>query len=182
MDVIMYCLKCKLKTSTNNVEYVVTKNNRNLAKGTCLICGTKKNQFIKVNTGSGVLNDAIGKLGSLGIELHLAADKGEYVPNGSFNNLQKYSYAGPGTKYEQRNREGYQGINELDRMAKLHDKFYNENSDTTSRNISDIALAHRAGEIANDLNTDNAQVRAAKLVQTLMSTKARFGLGLKKSK
>ena len=27
-------------------------------------------------------------------------------------------------------REGYRGINELDRMCKLHNKFYNENSDT----------------------------------------------------
>ena len=31
-------------------------------------------------------------------------------------------------------------INELDSMFMLHDKFYNENSDTKVRNISDIAL------------------------------------------
>ena len=35
----------------------------------------------------------------------------------------------------QRNGEGYKGINELDRMAKLHDQFYNENTDTKARNI-----------------------------------------------
>ena len=46
-------------------------------------------------------------------------------------------------------REGYQGINELDKMCKLHDQFYNENKDTKDRNISDVALAHRADEIAN---------------------------------
>ena len=35
-------------------------------------------------------------------------------------------------------------------MCKLHDKFYNENTDTKTRNISDIALAHRADEIARN--------------------------------
>jgi len=182
MELHVYCLKCKLQTLTDNVEYSKTANNRNIMKGICSICGTRKNKFLKsdMKSGSGFLNDAIGKLGDLGIELHLPADKGEYVPNGSFNNLQKYSFAGPGTKYVQRNREGYKGINELDRMAKLHDQFYNEHSDTKSRNISDIALAHRAEEIANDSNIDETQRRDAKFVKTLMQNKARFGFGLAK--
>src|SRR5258708_29806329 len=120
----IYCLKCKIKTVTTGIERVVTKNHRNAIRGFCATCGTKKYKFVSL-VGSGFLNDAIGNLGDLGIELHLAAEKGENVTNGSFNNLQKYSYAGPGTKYTQRDREGYQGINELDRMAKLHDKFYN---------------------------------------------------------
>ena len=103
MDALIYCLKCKLKTLINNVECVVSKNNRNTIKGTCSICSTNS-QFVKSSTGRGFLNDAIGKLGDLDIELHLTAEKGENVPNGSFKNLQKYSYAGPGTTYLQRNR------------------------------------------------------------------------------
>ena len=90
-------------------------------------------------------------------ELHLPTSRGEYVNNGSFNNQNKYSYCGPGTKYEERNRERYQGINELDKMCKLHDQFYNENTDTANRNISDEALAHKALEIANDSRFDSAQ-------------------------
>ena len=39
------------------------------------------------------------------------------------------SYYGPGTRYQQRIREGYNGINELDKMCKLHDQFYNENKE-----------------------------------------------------
>ena len=39
-------------------------------------------------------------LSNLEVELHLPASKGEEVSNGSFNNLNKYSYCGPGTKYE----------------------------------------------------------------------------------
>ena len=111
--------------------------------------------------------------------MHLPASKGEYVPEGSFNNLNKYSYCGPGTKYEQRNAEGYEGINELDKMCKLHDNFYNDNSDTASRNISDEALAHRASEIANDSKFDDEQRRFAKYVAIVMKNKARFGFGIK---
>ena len=91
------------------------------------------------------------------------------------NNQQKYFYCGPGTKYEQRVREGYKGINELDGMCKLHDKFYNENTDTKSRNISDIALAHRA-VLARNLMYDGVQRKDANFVSGLMKTKATFGL------
>ena len=68
-----------------------------MIKGTCLICGMKKNRFVKNECimGSGYLKDAIGKLCDLDIEHHLAADKGKNVPNESLNNSQKYSYVGP---------------------------------------------------------------------------------------
>ena len=62
-------------------------------------------------------------------------------------------------------------------MCKIHDKFYNENQDTQSRNISDTALAHWAYEIANDFRFDNTQRRDAKFVAAIMKGKARFGLG-----
>ena len=74
----------------------------------------KKSSFTKseTKTGKGIgdtITKTIGKMG----ELHLPANKGEHVQNGSFNNLQKYSYCGPGTKYDQRVKEGYDVINEL---------------------------------------------------------------------
>jgi hypothetical protein len=62
-------------------------------------------------------------------------------------------------------------------MCKLHDQFYNENLDTASRNVSDIALAHRANEIANDPKYDKRQQSDAKFVAMIMKNKARFGLG-----
>ena len=171
----MFCLKCKTKTKSKDIAEYVTRNNRRMLKAICSICGSKKAQFVKATEGKGFLNDGIS---NLGIEMHLPADKGESVPNGSFNNLHKYSYCGPGTKYEQRNREGYQGINELDSMCKLHDQFYNENTDTQSRNISDVALAHRAREIANDPRFDYKQRWWADKVKSIMNIKARFGLGI----
>ena len=149
-----------------------------MMKSICATCGSKKSTFIKNDiTGSGIGDAIINGIGKYVGELHLPADKGEYVANGSFNNQQKYSFCGPGTKYLQRVLEGYIGINELDSMCKIHDKFYNENQDTQSRNISDIALAHRANEIANDSRFDNAQRRDAKLVALVMNNKAKFGLG-----
>ena len=62
-------------------------------------------------------------------------------------------------------------------MCKLHDKFYNEHKDTENRNISDIALAHRADEISKDPSFDSVQRRDAKLVSMIMNAKAKFGLG-----
>lgn len=170
-----YCVKCKTNTNSLNVTKIISKNNRPMLTGICSVCSSKKCQFIKIH-GSGVFNNA---LSNLGVELHLPAKEGEYVPNGSFNNLSKYSYCGPGTKYEKRNKEGYKGINELDRMCKLHDQFYTDNTDTASRNISDEALAHRAHEIANDSRFDDDQRRFANYVAFVMKNKARFGLGQK---
>ena len=183
-----FCLKCKRNTDSINAVKDKTKNNRLILKSECEVCGSKKSQFLKEGrlpkgpafgsrqAGMGLFNNA---LGNLGVELHLPASTGEDVANGSFNNMYKYSYCGPGTKYEQRNREGYKGINELDRMCKLHDQFYNENTDTASRNISDEALAHRANEIANSAGFDDEQKRFAKYVAFVMKNKARFGLGLR---
>jgi hypothetical protein len=148
-------------------------------KGICNVCGTKKSQFMRATTtGKGFLNNAIEKIGDLRIEFHLAADKGENVSNGSFNNQQKYSYCGPGTKYEQRVRKGYRGINELDRVCKLHDQFYNENMDTKIRNISDVALAHRAEEIAKNPMYDSIQKRYANFVSGIMKKKTNWDSAL----
>ena len=41
-----YCLKCKKKTKSKNISYVKSKNIRVIQKGTCLVCGSKKSEFI----------------------------------------------------------------------------------------------------------------------------------------
>jgi hypothetical protein len=90
-----------------------------------------------------------------------------------------YSYAGPFTKYEQRLREGYLGVNDLDKAAKLHDQAYTMYSDTQTRNIADNILASTANVIANTTN-DPQEAKDARLVEGVMSLKSRFGFGLKK--
>ena len=192
---LYYCVKCKKKTGTLELTEVLTKNNRAMVKGKCNVCGKIKSTFVKsatnsisgtatkTATGTGVatatgtgLNDLIS---NLPFEFHQFAEKGENVPNGSFNDQQKYSFCGPGTKYDQRLREGYTGINKLDQYCKLHDKFYNEHSDTKSRNVSDIALAARADEIASNPAFDEIQRKDARFISGIMKTKAALGMGLK---
>ena len=179
---LYYCVKCKQKTGTLELTEVLTKNNRVMVKGKCNVCGKIKSTFaksaMKTATGTG-LNDLIS---NLPFEFHQFAEKGENVPNGSFNDQQKYSFCGPGTKYDQRLREGYTGINKLDQYCKLHDKFYNEHSDTKSRNVSDVALAARADEIASNPAFDDVQRKDARFISGIMKTKAALGMGLKSSR
>ena len=93
---IIYCLKCKQKTETIDQMEVQSKNSREMIKGSCSICGTKKSVFIssssatkkaiekpqKTIKGKGFsLNNLIN---NLPIELHQYAEKGEYVPGGFF--------------------------------------------------------------------------------------------------
>ena len=46
MDTKIYCLKCKIKTDTNAITKTKTKNNRNLIRGICSICGNNKSVFV----------------------------------------------------------------------------------------------------------------------------------------
>lgn len=171
----MYCLKCRKVTSTSRETHKFTKNNRKMLQGICSVCGTKKSKFI----GSGMFNKALTTASNLFGEMHLPSTQGEFVPGGSFNHQKKYSYCGPGTKYNQRVQEGYEGINELDRNCKLHDKFYTDHLDTKSRNISDYALAQKANDIAKNENYDTDQRWKAGIVSKILAAKARFGLGVK---
>ena len=43
----MYCVKCKKRTDTTNEKITTTENNRHMKRGTYVICGTTKTQFIK---------------------------------------------------------------------------------------------------------------------------------------
>jgi len=162
-----------------------------MLKGVCFVCGKNKSSFIgslnqpvvptaltddaSITTGQGFsLNNLIN---NLPIELHQYAAVGEDVPGGSFNNLQKYSFCGPGTKYEQRLREGYRGINALDNACMYHDKFYNEFTDTPSRNMSDRALAAKADSIA-ETSSDPIERKDANFISGIMKAKATLGFGL----
>ena len=43
---IIYCLKCKQKTETLDGVELKTSNGRNMIKGICSVCGTKKSVFV----------------------------------------------------------------------------------------------------------------------------------------
>lgn len=119
------------------------------------------------------LNETISNLED---EMHLYHPIGEYVPGGSFNGLKTYSYCGPGTKFIQRYREGYRGVNALDYGCMFHDLFYTIYKDPLRRNKSDVALAQLCDELLNDPEIDEQQKKDARTVKLIMSTKARFAL------
>ena len=116
--------------------------------------------------------------------MHLYYPTGEYVPGGSFNNLYTYSYAGPGTKFVQRVREGYKGVNELDRAAMLHDLYYHLYKDVPNRNKADAILANDCSKILSKYQGPEEEypddirllLRDTRTVMHIMNIKQRFGL------
>jgi len=78
--IMSYCVKCKSKTTTVNALQLTTRNNRRMTKGECAVCQKPKTAFIGASFS---FNSFVN---NLPIELHQFAEKGEYVPGGSFNN------------------------------------------------------------------------------------------------
>ena len=63
----MYCVKCKKVSDTSNELVIETKNNRRMKRGTCVVCGKTKTQFVKFTKGGSVLNKFIN---NLPVEMH----------------------------------------------------------------------------------------------------------------
>ena len=70
---IIYCFKCKQKTETIDQLEIKSSNGRNMIKGTCSVCGTKKSVFVssknrKSVQGKGFSLNAL--INTLPIEFH----------------------------------------------------------------------------------------------------------------
>ena len=117
----MYCVKCKKATDTSNVQFTISKNGRNMKRGTCVICGRTKTQFIKAREGGSLLNKAIN---NLPIEMHLPG----------------HNFTGPGTTLKKRHKpdltpkEWSKSVNRVDKAAYHRDVRYLKNDDTATRN------------------------------------------------
>ena len=107
----MYCVKCKKAIDISDVQFAVSKNGRNMKRGTCVICGTTKKQFIKVQKGGSSLNKAIS---NLPFEMHLPG----------------HNFTGPGTKLKKRlkpdliPKKWSKPVNRVDKAAYNHDVCY----------------------------------------------------------
>ena len=133
----MYCVKCKKQTDTANEKITTSKNNRNMKHGICVVCGTKKTQFIRVSEDSQKLIDE---------PLRGATPKGGSLLNKVINNLPVemhllgHNFTGPGTKLNKRlnpdltPKEWCKPINRVDKAAYHHDVCYLKNNDTATRN------------------------------------------------
>ena len=162
----MYCVKCRRTTGTNSIERVVTKNNRNMLRGKCDICGSTKTQFIKADVGKGVVNKLIN---NLPFEAHLPG----------------HNFTGPGTKLNRRLNEDLTPkpwsipINRVDDSAYRHDICYAQNRDAKTRNeVCDKAMLAELNAIDNPRGREKVDKA---LVKKIIGTKVRFGWGLKKT-
>lgn len=116
----LFCLKCKQKTNTKDIERVITKNNRNMLKGICLVCGSKKSTFISNTEGDGLADKIIDAMP----EMHMPG----------------YNFLGPFTKLNKRLDKNNKPIpsskpvNKLDEIAMHHDICYGEHEKFKDKN------------------------------------------------
>ena len=174
----IFCLKCKIKTETNELTAIVFRNGVPAVKGKCAVCGTLK-FLITTRSASGgsLVNSLLNKLPMP--EMHLGLPKSvqsEFRPAGSFNNSAKYSYCGPFTKLQQRLNQGYKGVNKLDEACQQHDIAYATSSEVRGRNKADDVLANKASQIVMESDTPDYEKQDARLVTGIIATKSRFGM------
>ena len=163
----MYCVKCKKVSDTSNEQLTTTKNNRRMKRGTCVVCGTTKTQFVKSSKGGSILNKMIN---SLPVEMHLPG----------------HNFTGPGTKLNKRlnpdltPKKWSKPINRVDKAAYNHDICYLKNTDTMTRNA--VCDKNMLKELKGIYNPTIRERMERGLVSSLIGTKARFGWGLNKKK
>ena len=163
----MYCVKCKKRTKTTNERMTTTKNNKHMKRGTCVVSGTTKTQFIKAPTGGSLLNKAIN---NLPVEMHLPG----------------HNSTGPGTKLNKRlnpdltPKKWSKPINRVDKAAYHHDLCYLKNNDTATRNT--VCDKNMLKELTGIYNPSIREKMERGLVSTLIGTKARFGMGVREKK
>ena len=176
----MYCVKCKRNTDTLDLHHAVSKNNRNVLKGTCSVCGTTKSQFTagakpasSGETKGGDLTNTINRFTSK-IKLPWAKFPGEmHVPGMNF--------AGPGTNLDKilTSTDAYQEwskpVNRVDNAAYHHDLAYKYFNDKQTRNLADQMMLEEMNSIQNPTQKE---IRERKIIETIISAKAKFGLGV----
>ena len=159
----MYCVKWKKTTDTTDLQFVVSKNGRNMKRGTCVICGRTKTQFIKAQKGGSLLNKA---LNNLPFEM--------YLPGRNFT--------GPGTKLKKRlkpdltPKEWSKPVNRVDKGAYHHDVCYLKNDDTTTRNT--VCNENMLKELKGIYNPSLWERLDKSIVSKLIGTKVKFGMGV----
>ena len=161
----MYCVKCRKRTETTNEQLATSKNGKRMKRGTCVVCGKTKTQFVKATEGGSLLNKIIN---NLPVEMHLPG----------------YNFAGPGTKLNKRlnpdmtPKEWSKPINRVDKAAYHHDLCYLKNNDTATRNS--VCDKNMLKELKGIYNPSLRERIDRSLVSTLIGTKKRFGWGVEK--
>ena len=157
---MMYCLKCKRKTESNDVHHAMSKNNKHVLKGTCVHCGCKKCQF----TGGKIdIHKLIGKLPR---------------PKGGFT-LPSHKYTGPWNDLDSQLDEndqalpGQEPFNQVDKIAMVHDICYRDNPSAKSKCDKEMLTD------LSSIKPKNTREKFDKfLVSGIIGAKHKLGLGL----
>ena len=165
---LIYCLKCKTKTNTTNLNQIETKKEatptdlrsfeRTMLTGLCNICKTKKNKFRSLrHEGKGWTD--------LPFEMHLPG----------------YNFAGPGTNLKKRlnsddtPKEHSKPINKIDEIAMKHDICYRDHLTTKERNkICDNKML---SDLKNTKTVGIKEWLDKSIVRNLIGAKKTLGLG-----
>ena len=119
MTTILYCVKCRLKTLTNDLQQVITKKNRHMLCGKCVTCGLTKMQFVKKPTTGEDLASSLSAITS-NVKFPWAKYPGEM-------HLPGINFAGPGTNLNERltstgvYKDWSQPVDRVDNAAYHHD-------------------------------------------------------------
>lgn len=128
-----------------------------------IVSNKKKISQSRYVQGAGLINKLIDKLP---FEAHIPG----------------YKFCGPGTKLDERIARGDRPINLLDSACKEHDIAYSKTSDLSQRHIADGILQQKALERINSKDSTFGERTSSRLVNFMMGTKRKFGLGMKKTK
>ena len=168
MDI--YCLKCKQKINTDNIENITTKNNRTAIRGCCGVCNSQKHTFVK-NTGSGFdLHKLIGKI-PLRPKSGWTAPGYQYL--GPYNPLQSQVSFDENTGVIRQIHT--QPRNKLDEIAMKHDICYSINPE--NKGDCDREMVKSIDDMPyKDMN------KMAMMTRTIINKKQQLGLGVKKKR
>ena len=157
----IYCLKCKMKTDTDNITRM---NNRLCVIGNCKICNCKKNMFVK--NGKGVdIHNIIGKI-------PFRPSKGFVAPGyrylGPYNPLEKQVTYNKDTGEIYKIHENEAPKNKLDEIAMHHDVCYSVNPN--KKKMCDKKMVENIDSMEN-------KNLLAKITRGIINTKQMLGLG-----
>ena len=118
----IYCVRCRKKSATTDIQNVTSKNGRSMVRGKCADCGTIKTQFVKMNNGAATGGDLASSLNNFtkNIKLPWAKCPGEM-------HLPGMNFAGPGTNLDKRltstgmYKDWSKPIDRIDNAAYHHD-------------------------------------------------------------
>jgi len=159
---MVYCVKCKRHTATNNLHHFVAKKWTSYVER--YLCSLWEN---KDTVRVFLFNKAVS---NLPFKL----------------NLPGHNFTGPGTKLDRRlnpdgtPRDWSKPINRVDEAAYLHDLCYAKNQHTRTRNkICDREMQRELAQITNPSLRERME---RGLVGSMIKAKANLSLGLKKTR